>query len=626
MDKKSKNTLIVSIIALVLVLIGVTYAYFSARITGLESASTISLTAGRMGIVYSEDDASVIANNIYPRSEEWITKTITLTGYNTTDKNMYYDLGLQITSNTFLYGELTFDLTGVGSNGAKIADITGQSITKASGFFKFGTGAFNTANGDQHVYTLKIYFKDTGEDQNYNQEAIFNGKIDTRESTLPENECFYYQSNVVSYDIDYDACMEFVQDDDNWGLSAQDAATYCSGNDLTIYHPSEGEFTANINDDIMVDPDFYEGEGVIYNIVYSEPTLVELQDNLYYPNGQYYYMYNSIKEGWSVHLADGTSTEPITTRLCTSINGKPIYSMNSLFSNSKATSVDLSSFNTSSITNMYRMFANSEFISVDLSNFDTSNVTNMSSMFEGSKIVNLDLSSFDTSNVTDVEKMFYNSSSTSINVSSFDTSNLTSLKEMFMNSKVTNLDLTSFNLSKVNNMTSMFEGSYIEKVTFLKNEKTAPNTSLSVMFRSSKATTLDLSDFFDTSNVSEMYGMFGGSQVVNLDLTSFNTSSLTSLRSTFYNCQATTIDQSTFDTSKVTDMLQLFSYSPNLTTIYTSDKFVVTAYSSTTSPMFVNCTNLVGGAGTTYNSSRTSKFWANIDNPPDNPGYFTRKS
>ena len=59
MDKKAKNTIIVSVIALALVLIGVTYAYFSARITGLESASTISLTAGRMGIVYSEGDEAV---------------------------------------------------------------------------------------------------------------------------------------------------------------------------------------------------------------------------------------------------------------------------------------------------------------------------------------------------------------------------------------------------------------------------------------------------------------------------------------------------------------------------------------------------------------------------------------
>ena len=67
MDKRSKNTMIVSVIALALVLIGVTYAYFSARITGLESASTISLTTGRMGIQYSEDDATVTASNIYPR-------------------------------------------------------------------------------------------------------------------------------------------------------------------------------------------------------------------------------------------------------------------------------------------------------------------------------------------------------------------------------------------------------------------------------------------------------------------------------------------------------------------------------------------------------------------------------
>ena len=60
MDKKTKNSIIISITAVALVLAGVTYAYFSARLTGLESASTISLTAGRMGIQYSEGDGVAV--------------------------------------------------------------------------------------------------------------------------------------------------------------------------------------------------------------------------------------------------------------------------------------------------------------------------------------------------------------------------------------------------------------------------------------------------------------------------------------------------------------------------------------------------------------------------------------
>ncbi|UKI57957.1 MAG: hypothetical protein L6V81_00295 [Clostridium sp.] len=38
---------------------------------------------------------------------------------------------------------------------------------------------------------------------------------------------------------------------------------------------------------------------------------------------------------------------------------------------------------------------------------------------------------------------------------------------------------------------------------------------------------------------------------------------------------------------------------------------------------FYNCTNLVGGAGTKYNSSHVDKAYAHIDGGTSNPGYFT---
>ncbi|MDD6653054.1 MAG: hypothetical protein PUE43_04335 [Clostridium sp.] len=42
--------------------------------------------------------------------------------------------------------------------------------------------------------------------------------------------------------------------------------------------------------------------------------------------------------------------------------------------------------------------------------------------------------------------------------------------------------------------------------------------------------------------------------------------------------------------------------------------------------MFENATNLVGGAGTTYNSSKIDKTYAHIDGSTSNPGYFTLKN
>ena len=185
MEQKNKNVMIVSIISLALVLIGVTYAYFSARITGLESASTISLTAGRMGIHYAEGDENISASNIYPRSEAWITKTFTLTGYNTTDQEMKYEIGLNVITNTFTNGYLTYDLTLLsGSNGTPVASKTNVEIN-GTGKKSFGKGTFLQANGAVHSYELKIYFKDNGLDQNDAQQALFNAKIYVEEALPP---------------------------------------------------------------------------------------------------------------------------------------------------------------------------------------------------------------------------------------------------------------------------------------------------------------------------------------------------------------------------------------------------------------------------------------------------------
>jgi surface protein len=138
-------------------------------------------------------------------------------------------------------------------------------------------------------------------------------------------------------------------------------------------------------------------------------------------------------------------------------NNKRVTSMNSMFRNSSATTLDLSSFDTSSVTNMNSMFYNSSATTLDLSSFDTSSVTNMNSMFRDSMATTLDLSSFDTSSVTNMIYMFTYSSATTLDLSSFDTSNVIYMNNMFQHSKATTLDLSSFDTSKVVNTTNMFQ-------------------------------------------------------------------------------------------------------------------------------------------------------------------------
>ena len=144
-----------------------------------------------------------------------------------------------------------------------------------------------------------------------------------------------------------------------------------------------------------------------------------------YINGQYTYTYTG--KAWAVKLTDKNSTDPVTTKLCTDINGYPITEMSSMFAGSNATSIDLSSFNTSDVTNMFQMFSNTKVTTLNLKGFDTSKVTNMSNMFWETKLKNIDLSSFNTSNVKSMSYMFFGTEAETIDLSSFDFSNVKDL-------------------------------------------------------------------------------------------------------------------------------------------------------------------------------------------------------
>lgn len=84
------------------------------------------------------------------------------------------------------------------------------------------------------------------------------------------------------------------------------------------------------------------------------------------------------------------------------------------------------------------------------------------------------------------------------------------------------------------------------------------------------------------------------------------------------------IDCDGFATPSLTDAARMFRNCTALKTIYASPNFVVSAGMG--SNMFKGCTtNLVGGGGTTWNSSYINESRAKIDNPPSDPGYFTAK-
>lgn len=119
--------------------------------------------------------------------------------------------------------------------------------------------------------------------------------------------------------------------------------------------------------------------------------------------------------------------------------------------------------------------------------------------------------------------------------------------------------------------------------------------------------------FYSFINVTEISG-----------LNILDTRNVTNMSNMFFNCPSlTTLDLSSFDTSDVTDMSGMFAYSDNLTTIYVSDSFNASnvTYGYT---MFGDCTKLVGGNGTTYDTTKIDNTYARID-AVGTPGYFTSK-
>ncbi|EJU4184932.1 InlB B-repeat-containing protein [Listeria monocytogenes] len=84
--------------------------------------------------------------------------------------------------------------------------------------------------------------------------------------------------------------------------------------------------------------------------------------------------------------------------------------------------------------------------------------------------------------------------------------------------------------------------------------------SLRRLFWRSVATSLDLSNL-DTSNVTDMFGMFSYCAATSLDVSNFDTSNVTNMEAMFYDCAATSLDVSNFDTSNVVEMRTMFCYS-----------------------------------------------------------------
>ena len=347
--------------------------------------------------------------------------------------------------------------------------------------------------------------------------------------------------------------------------------------------------------------------------------------------------------------------------------------------------------NTSEVTYMYGMFLNCvSLASLDVSHFNTSKVTDMEMMLGSCwELASLDLSSFNTSRVTDMTKMFTNCYNLNyIRVGSgWSTAAVTNSTDMFFNcTSLVGGQGTTYDANHIDATYAHLDGGTSNPGYFTDKEPyavfTSSNTTLTFYYDSQRSsrtgttyvlntgandtgwdtdgtnanvtrvvfdpsfanarptTTYDW--FFNMQNLQSITGMeyLNTSEVTNmaymfmlctsltsLDVSHFNTSKVTDMNSMFCKCSSlTSLDLSSFNTSKVTKMGWMFSNCSNLRTIYVGSGWSTAAVTSS-NDMFRDCTNLVGGQGTTYNESNPwNKTYAHIDGGTSNPGYFTDKN
>ena len=174
---KDKKILFGTFIALLLLLTtGLSYAYFSASISGNENAKNVVVEAGTLSLVYT-DGPEIKAQNIKPG---WSTaKEVSVKNNGTLDTN--YNVIWQSLTNEIINNEMVISATCQRLNASGAVEGTCEPISQAAISNMTIAKKISIESGITHKYTFTILFKETNADQNTNQGKKFNGVLGIEE-------------------------------------------------------------------------------------------------------------------------------------------------------------------------------------------------------------------------------------------------------------------------------------------------------------------------------------------------------------------------------------------------------------------------------------------------------------
>ena len=185
MKDDKKYIYVVAVLLLVVVALGISYAWFSAIITGNDTANQNKVVTGHLELTYT-DTNEISFDNVIPGDS--FTKEVSVKNTGTLD--VKYNLVWQELTNTITNDELVIEATCKRLNSSGTEEGTCESISQTPVSSNKIKSNISIEPGITHVYTIKVTFIDTGAPQNYNKNKSFNGKLGIEEFELPSSVTF----------------------------------------------------------------------------------------------------------------------------------------------------------------------------------------------------------------------------------------------------------------------------------------------------------------------------------------------------------------------------------------------------------------------------------------------------
>ncbi len=189
---KSNKIKIIVVTALIFLvsIAGISYAYFTIQVTGNDTASSMRLRTANMQLIYT--DIQILSGEY--ATPGW-TQTKTLTVENVGNVEAYYNIVWRDLINEITNGELVISATcapaiipGYTVDVLWGCDSISETIVPTSLSETHNISVYRSIPikpGIKHTYTLTATFKDTGSNQNYNQNKYFNGTLNITDGHEP---------------------------------------------------------------------------------------------------------------------------------------------------------------------------------------------------------------------------------------------------------------------------------------------------------------------------------------------------------------------------------------------------------------------------------------------------------